>query len=914
LESEKGDLNIEHNFLIIKGEEQASKIKYCEYVNGKYKVTFSEGKTYSYLPQNVIWIRKPIRLDPDSTIVSQKNQPMSNISKIFIFEDKYIRLIFKNGYQKAYRKNELKIEKNCINEKKTGNCLAYLKELTEAISTSNNEGEIGFLSKQYEQITQIEPNSIFALFLDPKPIKASKSTKQPIFPFGFNLSQKKACQDATGNQLCIIEGPPGTGKTQTILNIIANAIMMNQTVAVVSNNNSATANVLEKLQKYGVDYIAAYLGNNENQENFFKDQSPDYPDVHDWGIEEQEAIDLKKQLDDQGKMLDDMLEMKNRAAILKQDLSEVLTESLYFQSYDIETNDYPIKYKSLYRQTSSAIMKLWIEYHGKTEQGRMITVIDKLKYLLRFGIYDFKFYNNPEERILSLFQKLFYDYKINELNEEIVALSKKLYAYNFEQVMSKYSEDSMRLFKSHLAGRYSSSHRAVFTKEILNRDVDQFLKEYPVILSTTHSIKRCASANYKFDYLIMDESTQVDLVTGALALSCAKKAVIVGDLKQLPNVVPSDIKETTDRIFNKYNLPEAYRYSSNSILSSLLEMFQKAPKTMLKEHYRCHPKIIGFCNKKYYNNDLIILTEDKGEEQPLLLYKTAKGNHARGNLNQRQIDVIFNEIIPDQHINESQSSVGIISPYRLQAEELQRLIGNSKIEADTVHKFQGREKDIVILSTVANDINEFVDNPNLLNVAVSRAAKRLIVVASGDVAESNSNIGDLVGYIRYNNFEVKESKIYSVFDLLYRCYSKLLLEYMANNKAGAIIPSEILLNELLDKVLGRAEHNHLDMVLHQPLRMLIRDPALLDDAECKFAMNINTHTDFLIFNKFDKSPVLVIEVDGFFYHADNPRQLERDKMKDVILQKYNIPILRLPTNGSGEEEKICKRLAEIETN
>lgn len=84
--------------------------------------------------------------------------------------------------------------------------------------------------------------------------------------------------------------------------------------------------------------------------------------------------------------------------------------------------------------------------------------------------------------------------------------------------------------------------------------------------------------------------------------------------------------------------------------------------------------------------------------------------------------------------------------------------------------------------------------------------------------------------------------------------------------------------------------------MHQPLKMLIRDPKKLDEAECRFAMNVLTHTDFVIFNKLDKMPVLVVEVDGYAFHANNPKQLERDKMKDTILEKYGIPILRIKTN------------------
>lgn len=93
--------------------------------------------------------------------------------------------------------------------------------------------------------------------------------------------------------------------------------------------------------------------------------------------------------------------------------------------------------------------------------------------------------------------------------------------------------------------------------------------------------------------------------------------------------------------------------------------------------------------------------------------------------------------------------------------------------------------------------------------------------------------------------------------------------------------------------------------------MLIRDPARLNDDECKFAMNILTHTDFVIFNKIDKMPVLVVEVDGYAFHANNPKQLERDRMKDGILEKYGIPILRIRTNESGEEKRLRQRLMEV---
>ncbi|CAG9707175.1 MULTISPECIES: DUF2726 domain-containing protein [Clostridium] len=68
---------------------------------------------------------------------------------------------------------------------------------------------------------------------------------------------------------------------------------------------------------------------------------------------------------------------------------------------------------------------------------------------------------------------------------------------------------------------------------------------------------------------------------------------------------------------------------------------------------------------------------------------------------------------------------------------------------------------------------------------------------------------------------------------------------------------------------------------------------------------------FFIFRKIDKAPVLVVEVDGYAFHANNPKQLERDRMKDGILEKYNIPILRLPTNGIGEEDILKEKLVKV---
>ena len=177
-----------------------------------------------------------------------------------------------------------------------------------------------------------------------------------------------------------------------------------------------------------------------------------------------------------------------------------------------------------------------------------------------------------------------------------------------------------------------------------------------------------------YDYLIVDEASQVDLATGVLAFSCARNIVIVGDLKQLPNVLTEDDIRTSDAIWQRYSLDERYRFSTHSLLSSALEIWQDAPVTLLREHYRCHPKIINFCNQKFYHGTLIVMTKDHDEPNVLAMYRTTAGNHARGHLNQRQIDVIQQEVLPRLH-QQNFESIGIITPYRDQVTAIRRQLG-----------------------------------------------------------------------------------------------------------------------------------------------------------------------------------------------------------------------------------------------
>jgi superfamily I DNA and/or RNA helicase len=154
----------------------------------------------------------------------------------------------------------------------------------------------------------------------------------------------------------------------------------------------------------------------------------------------------------------------------------------------------------------------------------------------------------------------------------------------------------MVVLKDKLARKYEgNSSRKIFSEDNLWKEPNDILAEYPVILSTTFSSRNSLNSDVVYDYLIMDEASQVDIATGALALSSARNVVIVGDTKQLPNVVTDDIRDKAKAIFDTFNVNEGYQYTK-SFLQSILDVMPNVTQTLLREHYRCHPKIINFCN------------------------------------------------------------------------------------------------------------------------------------------------------------------------------------------------------------------------------------------------------------------------------------------------------------------------------
>lgn len=893
--------------IILKNEIKTKDIIRCVHNSrtGKIDVTFQSGKTFSYLSQNVQILKNPIKIKHEFYEFYKDGALLNSISEVYVFSSKYqeyYHFFFTNGYDREYSSSEIHVIETALVKEKTRDIYNYFKELS-ILSVIPNKEELGlevnFIKNQYEAL-KVPGDSALAVYWKYKDNDCGVRDLSPIFPFGCNSSQYKAVRNALDSQLSVIEGPPGTGKTQTILNIIANVIIQGKNIQIVSNNNSAVENVLEKLEAYNLGFVVAKLGKVANKEDFIANQNTEYPDFSNW-FYKGDIKGLGKEIIDLSQKMQKLYALREELACIQTELDALKLEKKHFDDYLSETNVSISELELKDSVTSKDILKLWNKFNKKFEYNKKVLFIEKIITYFKYGIRDFAKYKDISLLITTL-QNQYYLRKQNELSIAIKEKSQQIFLLNANE--DKLIGNSLIYLKDFLAKKFSNREkRPKFTSEDLWKNGNSVLNEYPVILSTTYSSRNSLSQNGEsimYDYLVMDEASQVDIVTGALALN-ARNAVIVGDSKQLPNVITDDDARKACHIFNDYKMSPGYDYTF-SFLKSLITEIPNISKVLLREHYRCHPKIINFCNQKYYNGELVIMTTDKGEENVVTCIKTVEGNHSRGNSNQRQADVIREEILPE--LGYDLSNVGIIAPYNDQVNLIKRMIPDADVA--TVHKFQGREKDTIIISTSDDEVTAFSDDPNLINVAVSRAKKKLYLVCSSN-EQRNGSIKDLISYIQYNNMEVRESKVYSIFDYLYKQYTDELLEFEKKNKKVSEYASENLMYSLIKDVLHEMNLSELEVLIHFPMNMLIKDVSILSEDEIKFAMHPNTHFDFLIYNKISKQTVLIVEVDGYQFHKEGTKQAERDLMKNQILDKYGIQIIRFSTNGSNEMErlKIC---------
>jgi len=293
------------------------------------------------------------------------------------------------------------------------------------------------------------------------------------------------------------------------------------------------------------------------------------------------------------------------------------------------------------------------------------------------------------------------------------------------------------------------------------------LKVFPVWATTNLAAKTNLPLSPElFDVVIIDEASQCDMPSALPLLYRAKHIVIIGDPNQLRHVASLYEDSDQDAAAQFGVAPEAFFYSTHSLFDIAQGSVGARPGTLLlNEHYRSDPWIIGFSNEEFYDQNLLIRTDmTRRNISPRYLKTgcgafwlhvdgTAEHPPSRSAFNQAELDLI-QELVPrlidslSRH-KMGKATLGIVTPYREQANRIQRWVSRRYGDSDqilvgTAHTFQGNERDIMVFSPVlAPGLNEgslkwLGRTENLLNVAVTRARNTLIVVGHGDYCRSLS--------------------------------------------------------------------------------------------------------------------------------------------------------------------------------
>jgi superfamily I DNA and/or RNA helicase len=267
----------------------------------------------------------------------------------------------------------------------------------------------------------------------------------------------------------------------------------------------------------------------------------------------------------------------------------------------------------------------------------------------------------------------------------------------------------------------------------------------------------------------MDEASQCTMTHAIPLIYRGKTFAAIGDPNQLP-AIPTIKHEEENAIVNSLNYndyPDHLRHDDNNVyLASFLNLFQATRhQILLSEHFRSHPLIIGFSNlniyyEKYKKPLLIKDANRYSSQNDGISYVQVNGESIKPSsggswINSEEANAVV-KVIYDlkNNLKNKSMEIGVVTPYRKQVDLIIDMLTKSGLIAGvsvgTAHLYQGQEKDIVIFSTVVSngmDTNSALwlsKPPNLLNVAMTRARRKLIIVGDMDYCENNFS-GDMLG-------------------------------------------------------------------------------------------------------------------------------------------------------------------------
>lgn len=719
----------------------------------------------------------------------------------------------------------------------------------------------------------------------------------PITPLSLSDSQLQVVKNIDNSKFVAVQGPPGTGKSQTIVNLVSHLVANGKTVLVASRMDKAVDVVAERLNDLGASHMALRAGRlnyqrqlSEELNNLLSNNSALDEDVED--ILLVDVKDMKDHLD----MLKGLENKSENIIKLEKDWHDKLQE--------VEEQEKIIGEK-LFIKTSlkkgeidiiSGIIKILednIEKAGFFAKIANFASLNQLKKILNLKDFEVNYENlgklkqelefaNLEwslRKIESDIQKIG---NLHMLSEQIRTMKRKQKTLAVNILKSKRREALKELLRDENKRRRLKIHsKSLITnrKRLQNtiledEDFKPLLEAFPCWCVTTYAVSDSLPLKPgMFDVAIIDEASQCDIASCFPILFRAKRAVIVGDDKQLPHL--SFLEKAKEQSFlSQYGIPEKYqliwRFRTNSMFD--LADYYSMNSVMLDEHFRSLPPIINFSNHEFYNDKIRVMRKDNGDDKVLELVEVLDGKvdfDATRNLPEIEalVKKLHEIIIEDERKNpDNPVTVGIISPFRAQVEQLKvsvskvlsdYMIKKHQIEIGTAHTFQGDERDIMMISWAIADNSftqslMFMQKPNLFNVAITRGRNKVI------------------NFVSRNPRELPEGH--------FRNYVSYMQEY--KDKKEAIISGEI-------------DENIYKNSFEREVAEKIRE---LDHKVAAGADIAGLSVDLFVDNKF------VIEIDGV---EDKIKSHISNMKKQAILERSGYKVKRITYREWQYSQKAC---------
>jgi len=663
---------------------------------------------------------------------------------------------------------------------------------------------------------QLESTSLGFLF-NKEGFNAQNSKKDLLEIFNLNESQEKAVNNAFHKNVSVITGPPGTGKSQVVLNTIANAVWNDKTILFASKNNRAVDVVHDKLKTILSKDLIVRTGSSNHRKNVklqihklfqnknsLKISSKLEEDIKKIKKINQEIDFLSEQLKSMSESNREIEDLQNQTDILAEQLPEKLYEQCKYDTFNL-IDKFKLESEIINHFGNTSLLKTLIKiivpsYYKKKEQELFKRYYQKLSDNFKdFLDRNIHFSSDDIKKALiwvlickriDLFKENIYNLKqkllkldsiykiisnIEKLKEQRIKISRNI----FENYWLKKIKTTSPKDENHVS-RYIDAtekletfiHDRSLWRQLVGEqrcEMEELLSFLPIWVVTNLSAKNSLPLKENlFDLLIIDEASQCDIASALPLFYRAKRAVIIGDPKQLKHI--SLLRDSEDKKIASENkileLYLDYAHSKNSLYDITERMVKNKNESpiLLNQHYRSHKDIIDFSNKYFYEEKLNIMTDEnklikKKFYPPGIEWIDVKGK-TKNLSNNHEIIAVHKKLMELKRKKLKKISLGIVTLFRSQAELITKMINHEKefeemdITVGTAHRFQGDEKDIIIFSPVVSEgiqqrtLNWIKTTKQLLNVAITRARSSLIVIGDKKKCiESGEILKDLVEYV-----------------------------------------------------------------------------------------------------------------------------------------------------------------------